>query len=46
MIVQKSSQNVNSNAGVFLARQLLDRMGGFSRFDGWQKATWPTSSWR
>lgn len=38
MIVQKSSQNVNSNAGVFLARQLLDRMGGFSRFDGWQKA--------
>ena len=43
MIVQKSSQNVNSNAGVFLAgvflaKQLLDRMGGFSRFDGWQKA--------
>ena len=41
MIVQKSSQNVNSNAGVFLgflAKQLLDRMGGFSRFDDWQKA--------
>ena len=28
----------SSNAGVFLAKQLLDRMGGFSRFDGWQKA--------
>ena len=38
MILQKSTQNVNSNAGVFLAKQLLDRMGGFSRFDGWQKA--------
>ena len=38
MILQRSSQNVNSNAGVFLAKQLLDRMGGFSRFDGWQKA--------
>ena len=38
MIVQKSAQNVNSNAGVFLAKQLLDRMGGFSRFDGWQKS--------
>lgn len=38
MIVQKSTQDVNSNAGIFLAKQLLDRMGGFSRFDGWQKA--------
>ena len=38
MILQRSTQNVNSNAGVFLAKQLLDRMGGFSRFDDWQKA--------
>ena len=42
MIVQKSSQNVNSNAGVFLAKQLLDRMGGFSRFDDFLSAMSPS----
>ena len=35
-IVEKSSQNVNSNAGIFLAKQILDRLPSFARFDSRQ----------
>ena len=35
-IVEESSQNVNSNAGIFLAKQILDRIPSFSKFDGCQ----------
>ena len=32
-IVEKSTQNVNSNAGIFLAKQILDRLPSFAKFD-------------
>lgn len=35
-IVEESTQNVNSNAGIFLAKQILDGIGSFGRFDSVQ----------
>ena len=35
-IVEESSQNVNSNAGIFLAKQILDRIPSFAKFDSCQ----------
>ena len=35
-IVEESSQNVNSNAGIFLAKQILDDIPSFGRFDSCQ----------
>lgn len=32
-IVEKSTQNVNSNAGIFLAKQILDRLPALAKFD-------------
>ena len=35
-IVEESSQNVNSNAGIFLAKQILDTIPSFDKFDSCQ----------
>ena len=35
-IVEESSQNVNSNAGIFLAKQILDAIPSFGKFDSCQ----------
>ena len=35
-IVEESSQNVNSNAGIFLAKQILDDIPSFGKFDSCQ----------
>lgn len=35
-IVEESSQNVNSNAGIFLAKQILDAIPSFGMFDSCQ----------
>lgn len=35
-IVEESSQNVNSNAGILLAKQILDAIPSFGKFDGCQ----------
>ena len=35
-IVEESSQNVNSNAGIFLAKQILDSIPSFEKFDSCQ----------
>ena len=35
-IVEESSQNVNSNAGIFLAKQILDAIPSFAKFDSCQ----------
>ena len=32
-IVEESAQNVNSNAGIFLAKQILDAVPSFGKFD-------------
>ena len=32
-IVEKSTQNVNSNPRIFLAKQILDRLPSFAKFD-------------
>ena len=32
-IVEKSTQNVNGNAGTFLAKQILYRLPSFAKFD-------------
>ena len=35
-IVEESSQNVNSNAGIFLAKQILDSIPSLGKFDSCQ----------
>ena len=35
-IVEESLQNVNSNAGIFLAKQILDAIPSFGKFDSCQ----------
>ena len=35
-IVEESAQNVNSNAGIFLAKQILDAVPSFGKFDSCQ----------
>lgn len=35
-IVEESSQNVNSNAGIFLAKQILDNIPSLGKFDSCQ----------
>ena len=35
-IAEESSQNVNSNAGIFLAKQILDAIPSFGKFDSCQ----------
>ena len=36
MIVEESAQNVNSNAGIIFAKQILDAVPSFGKFDGCQ----------
>lgn len=36
MIVEESTQNVNSNVGIFLVKQILDAVPSFGKFDGCQ----------
>ena len=33
MIIENSMQNVNGNAGIFLAKQVLDKAASFKKFD-------------